>query len=254
MSVTGQERPIQVLIVDPNPACAAVHGEYVQRTSGFAVSAVAATGAEALRQVERQHPDLLLLELDLAGNGGGCDVESGLEFCRRLRRRHHDVDVMVVTALREPELVRATVRLGVVGHLLKPAPQRTFQACLRRYGAYHRRTAGTGPISQEDVDAALAQLRPGPRTESPLRAPVSGTLEAVSAYLREAPGPVAAHQVAEALGVSRVTARRYLEELATRRLTVRSQRYGRSGRPRHLYRWCSDPVEPGTAERRPGGS
>jgi response regulator of citrate/malate metabolism len=43
--------------------------------------------------------------------------------------------------------------------------------------------------------------------------------------------------VAEAIGASRVTARRYLEHLADTGLVERAPRYGGSGRPEVEYRW-----------------
>jgi response regulator of citrate/malate metabolism len=46
-------------------------------------------------------------------------------------------------------------------------------------------------------------------------------------------------QVAEDVGVSRVTARRSLEHLAEQQLTSRSPRYGGAGRPEHLHGWVT---------------
>jgi hypothetical protein len=56
--------------------------------------------------------------------------------------------------------------------------------------------------------------------------------------LRAAPGELSAAEVADDIGVSRVTARRYLERLASQRLASRSPRYGgAAGRPEYRYRW-----------------
>jgi response regulator of citrate/malate metabolism len=45
--------------------------------------------------------------------------------------------------------------------------------------------------------------------------------------------------VGERVGVSRVTARRYLEHLAEQRLAARSPRYGGAGRPEYHDAWIS---------------
>jgi response regulator of citrate/malate metabolism len=50
---------------------------------------------------------------------------------------------------------------------------------------------------------------------------------------------LSAAEVADAVGVSRVTARRYLEYLAEQGLALRSPRYGSAGRPEHVYRWAA---------------
>jgi two-component system CitB family response regulator len=49
---------------------------------------------------------------------------------------------------------------------------------------------------------------------------------------------VTATEVAERAGISRGTARRYLEYLAAIGAIQLSLRYGVTGRPEHLYRWA----------------
>jgi response regulator of citrate/malate metabolism len=62
------------------------------------------------------------------------------------------------------------------------------------------------------------------------------TLDAVVSAVRSADG-LSAAQVAERIGASRITARRYLEYLADGGLVERVPRYGGAGRPEHEYRW-----------------
>ncbi len=50
-------------------------------------------------------------------------------------------------------------------------------------------------------------------------------------------GAVSASEVMDALGMSRVTARRYLEYLADAGTVTRTARYGAPGRPENEYRW-----------------
>jgi response regulator of citrate/malate metabolism len=62
------------------------------------------------------------------------------------------------------------------------------------------------------------------------------TLDAVISALRAGSG-LSAAEVAERIGASRITARRYLEYLAGAGLVDRLPRYGGAGRPEHEYRW-----------------
>ena len=62
-------------------------------------------------------------------------------------------------------------------------------------------------------------------------------LSRVSRALREADTGVSATELGDAVGVSRVTARRYAEFLCESRLAVRRSRYTGSGRPEVEYRW-----------------
>ncbi|WP_370587356.1 FaeA/PapI family transcriptional regulator [Yimella sp. cx-51] len=63
------------------------------------------------------------------------------------------------------------------------------------------------------------------------------TLDQVIGALRDLDGGVAAAEVGNAIGASRVTARRYLEHLADSGRVVRRVRYGSRGRPEILTRW-----------------
>jgi response regulator of citrate/malate metabolism len=63
------------------------------------------------------------------------------------------------------------------------------------------------------------------------------TLERVRDAVREAQSPLTASEVAGRSGLSRVTARRYLEHLAVEGVVRLSMRYGGTGRPEHLYDW-----------------
>jgi response regulator of citrate/malate metabolism len=64
------------------------------------------------------------------------------------------------------------------------------------------------------------------------------SLDAVCAALAGAgTAGLTAAEVGDALGASRVTARRYLEYLAETGLAERTARYGPAGRPQTEYRW-----------------
>jgi response regulator of citrate/malate metabolism len=68
------------------------------------------------------------------------------------------------------------------------------------------------------------------------------TLAAVVDILRAASTAMSATDLGDAVGVSRVTARRYLEHLADVGMAARSPRYGGTGRPELLYSWSVRPT------------
>jgi two-component system CitB family response regulator len=65
------------------------------------------------------------------------------------------------------------------------------------------------------------------------------TLELVANAVNSAGMDLSATEVAERVGVSRVTGRRYLDYLVRRGLVALSMRYGSQGRPEHRYRWLT---------------
>jgi response regulator of citrate/malate metabolism len=220
---------ISVLVVEDDPVAADAHRMYVERVSGFEVAGVVHSGAEAFRALERRPADLLLLDFYLPD----CH---GLQLCRRLRAAGHLADVIAVTSARDLSTVRSAVSVGVVQYLLKPFTFATFRAKLERYGRFHATVARPGEAAdQQEVDRALATLRSADRPALP-KGMSASTLETVTATLRTAEG-LTAGAVAAATGLSRVTARRYLEYLVDSGQAVRTPRYGQVGRPELHYRW-----------------
>ncbi|MEV8455396.1 response regulator [Streptomyces sp. NPDC052095] len=221
---------IRVLVVEDDPVAADAHRMYVERVPGFAVAAVARSRAEAVRALERTPVDLLLLDLYLPDG-------HGLQLLRALRAAGHAADVIAVTSARDLAVVREGVSLGVVQYVLKPFTFATLRDRLVRYAEF--RAAAGEASGQDEVDRALGVLR----SPEPARLPkgLSGpTLEAVTRALRSAPDGVTAGATGEALGISRITARRYLEHLVTAGRAVRSPQYGQIGRPELQYRWVAE--------------
>ena len=228
--MSGAAQPIRVLVVEDDPVAADAHVLYVGRVPGFTAVGKAHTGAEARRMLDRTPVDLILLDLHLP------DVH-GLQLARSLRAAGHQTDVIAVTSARDLTVVREGVSLGVVQYVLKPFTFATLRDRLVRYAEF-RGTAGEAS-GQEEVDRALATLRaPGPAA---LPKGLSGpTLERVTGVLRGSDEGLTAAGVAEAVGISRITARRYLEHLVDAGRAGRSPQYGQVGRPELVYRWVRD--------------
>jgi len=223
---------IATLIVEDDPVVAEVNRGYVERIPDFAVAGVARTGAEAIAAMGRTAVDLVLLDFHLP------DM-SGLALCQALRAgRGQPVDIIAVTAARDGDTVRKAVAHGVVQYLIKPYSFATFREKLERYAAYRDRLAGH-PLDQHEVDRTLETLRGSSATGLP-KGLSPATYALVCKVLREAPELLSATEVAEATGLSRISARRYLEYLHRQGLAELSPRYGTTGRPENRYRW-SDP-------------
>ncbi|GIH93305.1 response regulator [Planobispora siamensis] len=217
---------ISVLIVEDEEITAEANRLYVERVAGFRVAGVARSGGEALRFLRREPVDLILLDFYLP------DMH-GLEVCRALRAGGVPSDIIAITSARDLAMVRSAVSAGVVQYLLKPF---TFASFSEKLTGYARFRASSGEaIGQGEVDRALAELR-GPGGGDLPKGMTAVTLEAVAEELRRFPEGRSAQLVGEAIGVSRVTARRYLEHLVETGAVRKVPRYGGVGRPESLYR------------------
>ena len=222
---------IRTLVVDDDFMSASIHRSYVDRVPGFAAVGEAYSGLQALECVRKLAPDLVLLDIYLP------DI-SGLEVIRRLRiDGHAGVDVIAVTAAKDVQTLRAAIHGGVLHYIVKPFVFDTFRDRLERYAAVRRRLARIGEASQGEIDQLFSLLRAQGRAALPkgISAP---TLTIVIDAVRASEEELTAVEVAERAGISRGTARRYLEYLATTGAVELSLRYGAAGRPEHLYRWA----------------
>jgi response regulator of citrate/malate metabolism len=214
--------------VEDDALVAEVHSSYVERMDGFAVAGVAHRAAEALEMLAAKPVDLVLLDFYLP------DAQ-GLDLLRLVRAKtSKPVDVIAITAARDPDSVRRAISAGVVQYLVKPFTFATFADKLERYARYRADVARTAQADQATVDAMLGTLRGSPGAALP-KGLNATTLEHVRSVLGEADAPMTASEVAGRAGVSRVTARRYLEHLAVEGEVELSMRYGGTGRPEHLY-------------------
>src|SRR5918994_3391520 len=143
---------IGVLIVDDDFMVAKVHAGFVAALDGFEVLGTAATGAQALEEIERLRPDLVLLDVYLP------DM-TGLELLRRLRAGGSTVDVIVISAARDVDSIRSALHGGVLHYLVKPFDRRTFEQRLRDYAGLRSEMAELEQAGQTDVDRVFGASR-----------------------------------------------------------------------------------------------
>jgi response regulator of citrate/malate metabolism len=218
---------ISTLVVDDDFMVAKIHAAFVERTPGFKVVGVVHTGADALRAVHELHPALVLLDIYLPDR-------SGIEVLERLRAETPDVDVLVITAAREVDTVRRALRGGVVNYLIKPFEYAALRERLEHYATAHHHLAEVSAAAQSDIDrlfGTTTSSKPLPKGLS------SETAELVGNALREAAADLSASECAARTGLSRISARRYLEYFAKTGRAKTRLRYGATGRPERRYRW-----------------
>lgn len=220
-------RRLRALIVEDDKAVAIVTRGFVERHGGFVVAGEVATGRAALEAIEALRPDLVLLDVHLPD-------ASGIEVLRVARARGFAGEVVAVTAARDLETVRAARAFGVRHYLVKPFGLEAMRERLEAIRAEVERAEALGPrgLDQRAVDA---MLQPAERPAKPASAGSQLTLDRVAALLESLATDISAAEVGERLGMSRVSARRYLERLVVDGAAEVAPRYGGTGRPELRY-------------------
>ncbi|MBM4522181.1 response regulator [Rhodococcus hoagii] len=229
---------IRVLIVEDELLIAEAHRSYVERAEGFSVHAVAHTAKDAMRAVADaaaagEPVDLVLLDI-------GLPDASGLDLAVTLGGVRPSPGIIAVTSARDLDVVRTAVARGVVLYLLKPF---TFAALREKLEHYRQFRAalpeGGTAVSQRDIDRAMAVLRTTDARAGAPKGVAPHTADLISACVRDAGRALTAAEVAAVVGVSRVTAWRYLERFADDGVLTRETEYGRAGRPQVRYTWAA---------------
>ncbi|MFF2488573.1 response regulator [Microbacterium sp. NPDC058062] len=226
---------IRVLLVDDDALTLELHRDYLARLDDFEAVAECTGARAAIDAVLERGDEIDLVLLDVTMPDG-----TGLDVLRHVRARGAAVDVIAITGVRDADVVRQMVSLGVAQYLVKPFTFAVFRERLEQYREFRRRAAeAAGAPTQAEIDALLGALRPATPVALP-KGLSADTLARISDEVRER-GPVSAAEAAERLGMSRVAARRYLEHLVAEGRAERAARYGTRGRPESEYAWAQHP-------------
>jgi response regulator of citrate/malate metabolism len=231
---------ISVLVVDDDFRVARIHSAFIDRVEGFRSIAVAHTGQEAIRLAVALGPDLILLDLYLP------DI-FGLDVLNRMRVAGVEGDVIVISAANESGTVERAVKLGVSNYLLKPFTQDDLVQRLTQYRTTRKGRRVTTLPDQAAVDQLLVRGDSGGRQEALPKGLSQETAELVLAAATTADGELSAQECGDRVGISRVSARRYLEYFAAQGTLTVGLRYGAVGRPERRY----GVVKPGASPKSP---
>src|SRR5215471_11773937 len=105
---------IRLAVVEDKPAFRRGLGALFDLTPGLDCIGMFATGEEALQEIPKAPPDLVLMDLNLPGM-------SGIDCTRELKRLLPNVQVLMLTIEEDSERVFAALRAGATGYLLKAA-------------------------------------------------------------------------------------------------------------------------------------
>jgi two-component system response regulator DesR len=178
-----------IVIAEDQALIRAALGAMLELEDDFAVVGEAGTCAEAVAVVGEQHPDVLLLDVQMPD--GGLGVEDGLEAIAPVAEASPGTRVIVVTTFGRPGYLRRALEAGAVGFLVKDTPADRLVEAIRR--------AARG-LRVVDPELAAASLSIGP---SPLSAKEALVLGASA-------GGASTEEIAAAVSLSEGTVRNYL--------------------------------------------
>jgi len=220
-----------VIIVEDEVEVAHLVAQYLFSTNRYKVIGMASDINTARSLLGAITPDLLLLDVYLPDG-------NGLNLLAELRSQGIRSEVVLLTAAKEVQILEKAMQLGVFDFLVKPVLlSRLDQALGSRFESRQLKLSATEELTQSVVDAFMEV--PTGATKAATRLPKGVdqlTLQKIREVFDAKPqDKLTAQMVGEKLGVSRSTARRYLEFLLECNELAADQSYGSIGRPERCY-------------------
>lgn len=218
---------ITVFIVEDDPMVLDINIGFLEKMVGFTLIGTSMNGEDALIQIKELKPQLVLLDMFLP------DI-SGLDLLASLRLERIPCDVIMITAARDANTIQEVMRFGAVDYMVKPFRFERFQNSLENYYKTTRKIKVLEYLQQEDIDDWLGSSSDGVELPKGLN---KHTMEQIVVSLAEETNAITAEQLAQIVGMARVTVRKYLDFLADKGKVHIEMQYGNVGRPTKLYSW-----------------
>ena len=137
---------IKVGIVEDNRTLREGFETLLNRTPGFECVCTCATVAEALRQIPKTRPDVVLMDIQLPD-------ATGVECTAKIKELLPGVQIVIVTVYEDSESIFQALRAGACGYLLKRAqPERIIAAIQEAH-------EGGVPMTPEIARKVIGQFR-----------------------------------------------------------------------------------------------
>ncbi len=137
---------MQIAIVEDEPALLQTLSLILAGEPGFDVVATYRSAEEAIADLDRAGPDILLVDLALPGM-------SGVDLIRKIKGTRPCIDIIVYSGHGDRNTVLAAVKAGASGYLVKGATPRELIEAL------HSLIGGGAPMSPKVARTIINELR-----------------------------------------------------------------------------------------------
>jgi DNA-binding NarL/FixJ family response regulator len=141
------DHAIRVILADDHAVVRAGIRQFLETAGDIQVVAEAEDGEAVKGLVERHHPDVAVLDIQMPR-------ASGIEVTRWLRSRHRQVGVLILTAYDDDPYILAVLQAGANGYVLKTAAPADI---IRAVRDVHSGKSALDPAILQKVMAQIAR-------------------------------------------------------------------------------------------------
>lgn len=221
---------LSVVIAEDDPKIAEIQSRFIDKIEGFEVVGIGNSIAESEEIIDVFRPDLVLLDVFFPDG-------NGVDLMWKIRRLYKNIDVIFITAAKEVETLQEAIRGGAFDYVLKPMTFSRFQSTLYKFFEHRHKFEKITSLDQTEVDQIIHPAQDNVQTDVRMPKSINAlTLERVEEEVSKLDKDgVNAEAMGLQIGISRTTARRYLEFLVSKGKVKPSLVYGSVGRPERLY-------------------
>lgn len=225
---------IEVIIVEDDPMVRDINSKFLKKVDGFKLVSAVGNLTEAQQVILTKKPDLILLDVYLP-------KENGIDLLKWLRQNDIQVDVILITADKTSKRVQESFRFGAIDYLIKPFTFERFQNALMLFKERFNSLKNLDDIEQNQIDEfipsnRLAKSKNDKKTPELIKGFNKYTYNSIWQEIEKINNSyITAEELAEIVGIARVTVRKYLDYMDSEGKLVKIIEYGKIGRPQHKY-------------------
>jgi len=220
---------IEVMIVEDDPMVREINSKFLKRIEGFILYKAVANLDDAKKFISAKKPDLILLDVYLP-------KENGIDFLKWIRAQEIDIDIILITADKSIERIQDAFRYGVVDYLIKPFSFERFKEALLQFKGRYYQFKKNEEIEQKDLDKLISSKNTSQNEDDFTKGLNKFTYKSIwDEIMKNRDADFTADELAEKLGIARITVRRYLEYMEKENKLEKLVEYGKVGRPQYKY-------------------
>jgi len=218
---------IDVVIIEDDPMVSMITEKIINSVGEFRVVKTFKEGKPAIKYLEKNHVELIILDMFLPDTNGLVTLET-------IRKKKIGVEVIFLTASNNTAEIERAFKLGAIDYLIKPFDFNRLKDSLGRYLNKKSNISGKEVLSQGEVDKLFLRNK---TKGSSVKGISEKTLKKImDVLLLDSSKEWSSKEISDILNTSTVTVKKYLDYLMELGRVENSIYYGSVGRPEYKYK------------------
>ena len=217
----------KILIVEDNPMSAIINKDYLERLGNIKAIGPVTTLEETLEIIEKMDISLILMDVYLPNT-------TGIEILHHLREKKYFIDTIMITAANNSGEIQEAFAYGIIDYLVKPFSFERFKEAVMKHEVRCEMLSQKRYLEQADIDVTYKKqdisykgLPKGLEQRT-----LTKVIDALDSIEQE---NCSLKEIADYIGVSNVTIKKYMDYLEETHLVEVSINRGEIGRPKFRY-------------------